>query len=189
MTARLTGLRDRPIGERERRGALAIVLVLLIIATALLLLTRPAPHRATTRHATATVTIAAPPHAQTPMKGAPSDDTPSPAGQAPSPAVASTSRAFLTGYLAYIYGRAPASQIKNITPALIASLQAHPPRVSPAMREHVPRIVGLHAVHAPAGLIGVQALINDGGLIDYPIGLLLKDQGGLLLVSEVDGEG
>ena len=37
------------------------------------------------------------------------------------------------------------------------------------MRARRPRIVALHLVDAPAGALGVTAIINDGGLVDYPI--------------------
>ena len=45
MTGWLLSLRDRPITEPHRRGALATVTVLLACATALLILTRPAAHQ------------------------------------------------------------------------------------------------------------------------------------------------
>jgi hypothetical protein len=102
--------------------------------------------------------------------------------------VAHTSRGFLAGYLAYVYGRAPASEIKDATPVLVVSLQAHPPRVSPATRERKARIVALHTVPAPAGRVAVQALVNDGGLVDYPLELLLEDRDGRLLVSALGDE-
>jgi hypothetical protein len=67
----------------------------------------------------------------------------------------------------------------------------HPPRVSPAMRERVARVLALRSTPiSPPGLIGVRALINDGGLADYSIGLLLEDHhAGRLLVTGLEGEG
>jgi hypothetical protein len=51
------------------------------------------------------------------------------------------------------------------------------------MRALHPRIVALHRVTAPGGALGVTAIINDGGLVDYPIVLLLAHYGHRLLVS------
>jgi hypothetical protein len=182
MTCWLTTLRDRPIGEHERRGRLAIVLVLLLVSALLLLLTRPGPSRHSHLHsARVTVTTRAPRPGQPSARG-------TPAGTPRSEVSAHVSRVFLIGYLAYLYGHAPASRIQDATPLLIGSLEAHPPRFSPAMREHRAQIVGLQSVPAPVGLVGVRALVNDGGLIDYPIGLLLEDRTGRLLVSGLDGD-
>jgi hypothetical protein len=185
MTAWLISLRDRPIAESERRGALTTVLVLLILTALLLVFTRPAASRhLTTRNAPATITAATVARAQVSASSAPSDG-------APSPTVARASREFLARYLAYLYGRAPAGAVSHATAGLLGSLRAHPPRVSPAMRGRVAQVLGLRSTPAsPPGLIGVRAVINDGGLVDYPIRLLLlEDHGGRLLVSGLEGEG
>jgi hypothetical protein len=180
MTGWLTSLRDRPIAESERGAAMATVTVLLIAAAILLVLSQPGgrSRRTSRRHpAPSVVQSALAVHAQAPETST-----------APlTPAVARTSRLFIAGYLAYLYGHAPASQIKDATRALARSLEAHPPRVSPDMRSHVPRLLSLKAASAPSGLLGVSALVTDGGLIDYRIGLLLAPRGGRLLVSGLEG--
>ncbi|HEY4896587.1 MAG TPA: hypothetical protein VII01_10905 [Solirubrobacteraceae bacterium] len=179
MTAWLTSLRDRPIAESERGAAMATVTVLLIAAAILLALTRPGgqPHRTTGRPSPSLARGASAVHAPAPATST-----------APlTPAVARTSRLFLAGYLAYLYGHTPASHIKGSTAALLHSLEDHPPRISPGMRSREARLVSLHATPAPSGLLGVSALVTDGGLIDYPIGLLLAFRGGRLLVSGLDG--
>jgi len=181
--------RDRPITDRERRGALAIVLVLLIGAAFLLALTRPVASRHVEVGGAPMVTHTEAPLGQASASRAPFDNASSLADSSSPSAVVNASRVFLAGYLAYLYGRAPARQIRDATPILIRSLQANPPRVSPAMREQVPRIIGLHSTPAPAGQFGVQAIVNDGGLVNYPIGLLLEDRSGRLLVIGLDGEG
>jgi hypothetical protein len=177
MAGWLTALRDRPIAEQERRTALAATVAVLVAATVLLALTRPAAHAATARAASTTTTATANP-------SAPAAKT-SPGG-APSPEATTVSRAFLAGYLAYIYGSAPASRITDVTRSLIVSLEAHPPRVPPAMRARRPRILELHATPAPSGQLGVSAVVNDGGVIDYTVGLTLASQDGRLLVTGVE---
>jgi hypothetical protein len=174
MTGWLTALRDRPIAEQERHAALAGSIAVLIATTALLALTRPATHTAPARAARATTTR---------DPGSPAPETSS--RDALSPIAAATGRAFLAGYLAYTYGSAPASWITDATRSLIASLQAHSPRVPPAMRASQPRVLELHVGPAPSGELGVSAVINDGGLIDYTVGLTLSPQAGRLLVTAV----
>ncbi len=184
MTGWLVSLRDRPIAESERDGALVAILALLIAATILLVLIR-SPNGGTRRHAhSAHAAVASPVQSQ----AAPTDETQ--ADTTLSGPVVRATRGFLAGYLDYLYGHAPASQIQDATPALVASLVASPPRVSPAMREHHAQIVELQAAPAPAaGLLGVRALVNDGGLVDYPIVLVLEDPSdGRLLVTGLEGE-
>jgi hypothetical protein len=55
------------------------------------------------------------------------------------------------------------------------------------MRARRPRVVALHSTPASSGLLRVSAVINDGGLVDYSIGLLLVAQDGRLLVSGLEG--
>ncbi len=177
MTGWLTALRDRPIAEQERHTALAATVAVLVAATVLLALTRPATHAATERAASITTTATtdpSPPAPGTSSAGVPSAE-----------AVA-VGRAFLAGYLAYTYGSAPASRITNAARSLIDSLQAHAPRVPPAMRARRPRVLELHATQAPSGQLGVSAAVNDGGLIDYTLGVILARQGGRLLVTGVE---
>jgi hypothetical protein len=179
MTAWLTSLRDRPIAESERGAAMATVTVLLIAAAILLVLFQPGGQsRLTTERPSPS------------LRSAPVIRAPAPAtSTAPlTPAVARTSRLFLSGYLAYLYGHTPASQIKGATPELVHSLEDHPPRVSPGMRSREARLVSLHTTPAPSGLLGVSVLVTDGGLVDYPIGLLLASRGGRLLVTGLHGE-
>ena len=55
------------------------------------------------------------------------------------------------------------------------------------MRSRQARLVSLHTTPAPSGLVGVSAVVTDGGLVDYPIGLLLAPRDGRLLVSGLEG--
>ena len=155
MTRWLTRLRDRPIAEGERRTAMTAVVVLLAASALLLTLTRPgsqAPrhveHAASSLH----------------TRGAAVHAPPSVGGAAPlTPGVARAARLFLSGYLGYLYGDTPASQIKGATAGLLHSLEDHPPRVSPGAQADGARLVSLHGTPSPSGLAGVSAVVNDGG--------------------------
>jgi hypothetical protein len=182
MTGWLLTLRDRPITEPQRHRALAVATVLLACTTALLILTRPVAHQPDT-HAAAAATETSRPDPPGPAR------TPAPSDDALPPAAARVSKAFLRGYLAYLYGHGTADQITDASGALVRSLEANPPRVSPAMRERVPRVLSLQSTPAPSAyLIGASALIGDGGLVSYRIGLLLTSQHGRLLVNALNGD-
>ncbi len=179
MTGWLTALRDRPIAERERHTALAATAAMLIAATVLLALTRPTTPAATARAADKASTTTA-----TVDPGPPAPATPP--GSGTSADAVAVSRSFLTDYLAYTYGSAPASQIADAARSLIASLEAHPPRVTPAMRASRPHVLEVHATPEPSGQLAVRAVVNDGELIDYTLGLTLAPQDGRLLVTGVE---
>jgi hypothetical protein len=182
MTTWLTSLRDRPIAESERNAAMVAVMVLLIAAAILLALTQPdSPSRRTLQeHPTASLQSASPLHARAPESVTASL----------TPRVARAADLFLDGYLGYLYGHSPASRVKGATTTLTRSLQADPPRVSPVMRTRKAHVLALHTVPAPSGLVGVSALVNEGGLVDYQIGLLLlAPRDGGLLVSGLESSG
>lgn len=179
MTGWLTALRDRPIAEQERHTALAATAAVLIAAALLFALTSPAapvtPARSATKASATVATVDPSPRApETSSRGALSRE------------VVSESRAFLAGYLAYVYRGGPTGRITDAARSLIASLEAHPPRVSPAMRASRPRVLELHVTPASSGQLGVRAVVNAGGLIDYTLGLTLASQGGRLLVTGVE---
>ncbi len=167
--------RDRPLAEHERRTALVATAAVLIAAALLFANTRPA-HSTQARLAVKTTATV------DPSKPAPQPS----AGGALSSSAATVSRAFLAGYLAYTSGDAPASRITDTTGALLTALAAHPPRVSPAMRSEHPRVVELHSAPAPSGEVGVSAVVNDGGVVDYSLGLILAPHGGRLQVSALE---
>lgn len=179
MTGWLIALRDRPIAEHERRAALTVTAAILIAATLALAITRVSEHQR-------------PPSPATPAgPGAKSTADPSTDAPQASPNVspqkaAHVARVFLAGYLAYTYGQAQASVIADASGALIRSLEAHPPRVSPGMRASRPRVLELHPAPAPGGLVGVSAVVNDGGLVDYTLVVLLTAESGRLLVTGLE---
>jgi hypothetical protein len=172
-SAWLRRYRDRPLAAHERRAAIRAVTLLLATATIALLLTRPpAP---TTRHADSSLARS---HVGEPRVAA--------APGALSPVVQRTVRGFLAGYLSYLYGRGPASQIKHTTAPFTRSLEAHPARVPPGLRALKPRVLRLLSQPAPAGALGVAAIISDEQHLDYRVRLLLTPSRGGLLVSGLD---
>ena len=181
MTAWLTALRNRPLAERECRTAIVVVAVLLAAGAILLAAFRPAGHPnhdpAPRRPVAPAARASRPPAAPDPSAHV------APVG----PVAARVARRFLAGYLAYVYGQAPAAAITDAVPALVRSLRARPPLVSPAMRARHPRVMAIRPTPAPAGMVAVSALVGDGELADYTVGLLLEHEGGRLLIDAVEG--
>lgn len=167
--------RDRPIADHERHTAIGAVIVLLATVAALLTLNQPASQASHAAHP--------PSHGR--------QVTPSTTAQLDTSALTTearrVARRFLTGYLAYTYGQAHASQITDANLSLIRSLPPRPPRVPPAARARHPRVISLQPAISPGGQLGVRATVNDGGLIDYSIDLALGSQDGRLVVVSLDG--
>lgn len=182
MSARTQARRllDRLVGERERRAVLAVIVTLLACAAVLLAASRRVSQHSPTRRRASTTSL---------RGGASwSASTRSPAGNAApvAPVAARVAHRFLTGYLAYLYGHAGAGAITDTTPSLARSLRAQPPLVSPATRQRYPRVRSLRPMSAPVGMVGVSALVGDGELASYTVGLLLERQHGRLLVRTVE---
>lgn len=165
--------RDRPIAEHERRAAMVAVVALLGAAALLLTITQPASQaRRVTERIERDVPAAA--------------SADHPVG-ALTPEARQSAERFLAGYLGYAYGHTPARQIGNASQSLIRSLESQPVRVSPAARARRPRVLDLHLTVAPTGKVGATAVVNDGGLIDYTIGLTLAPNDGRFLVTGLEG--
>jgi hypothetical protein len=183
MSGWLIGLRDRPIADHERRQAFIASTVVLAITVGLLALTTPAT--STTTHAGQRVLAARPSVGKSPVP------PPSIAGDGPftpglvSQSVERVARRFLTGYLAYLYGRGSVAGIRGASASLQHSLAVHPPRVSLDMRARYPHVISLAPTTAPATVVGVSALVSDGGVADYTIDLLVSRDGGRLLVTGI----
>ncbi len=185
MSGWLIRLRDRPIVDHERRHAFIASTVVLALTVGLLALTTPAA-------STTARTGRSPLAARSSVEKAPLP-SPSVAGDGSSkPDLVSQSvehiaRRFLTGYLAYLYGHNGVAGIRDASPSLQRSLGEHPPRVSLTMSARYPHLVSLAPVAAPDGLVDVSAVVNDGGVADYTIELLVNRSGGRLLVTGIGG--
>ena len=162
---------DRPIGERERRAAFTAISVVLIAAALLLARTGtgvPASQRVREPRAAAS--------------------TPGPVQTATPPADAlRAARTFLGGYLAFAYGRGPASAVKDTTSRLAAALSARARMVPPAMRRLHPRLLALRVTSSTGGAIVITGLVKDGEVVAYRIKVLLAARGGRYLVSGLAG--
>ncbi|MGC2372379.1 MAG: hypothetical protein WA484_00750 [Solirubrobacteraceae bacterium] len=185
MTAWLIRLRDRPIADQERRRAFIASTAVLAVTVALLALTAPAASTTTAIHGSASAAHMLAGRSPVPPSSAPGDG-PSIPGVL-SPPVARVARGFLTGYLAYLYGHAGVARIADVNAGLERSLAAHPPRVSFDMRARHPRVISLVPSAAPPGAVGVSALVNDGGVANYTVELLVSRGGGRLLVTGIGG--
>ncbi len=106
---------------------------------------------------------------------------------ATSAATKSTAERFLAGYLAYLYGRAPASTVQDATGAFVRILQHEPLRVPPGIRGLHPRVVGVNVSPQPPGRAIALALVSDAEVVHYPIRLTLTQTGSRWRVSGLQG--
>lgn len=94
-------------------------------------------------------------------------------------------RRFLDGYLAFLYGRAPAAEVTDTSAAVRRELARNTPRIPPAQRDRTPRVVDLTVTaQAPRAVIAT-ASIDDGDVAVYPIVVTLDRQDGRWRVSRL----
>jgi hypothetical protein len=167
----LTLIRDRPSSERERHTATTAVLAGIIAAVLLLAVTRGEPSAPAATHTSPTTTPAV--HTERAL-------------DLSEHSAAAVARRFLAGYLAYAYGRAPATSVPDAAQALIASLEHHPSRVTVAPQTPLPRVQQLDVTLAQSGQPAVNAVLNDGGIVNYALELVLARADGRLIVSTLE---
>lgn len=139
----------------DRRGALLVVGVLAaVLAVGLVIASRTGGHSAPARKER--------------LVGLPAPRPLSAFPHAPDPAAAGAARTFLSGYLAYLYGQADTSQIRQASPQLIATLPLKRLTVNPAALHLHPAVVALGAREPGGSVLHVAALISDG-VSRYPI--------------------
>lgn len=182
MIEGLRALLDRPISDGERRRLFALAAAIVVAATALMLLIGDHGRQAAPPERTqpSPPSTSAPPPEPQPAAGV--EGTAAPAAALP-PEPRRVARRFLSGYLAFIYGRGPAGAIEGGDPGLVARLVRSRVRVPPAARRREPRVVELRAPRDDRQRLQVTALIDDGGVAQYPISLTLVRRGGRWLVT------
>lgn len=92
---------------------------------------------------------------------------------------------FLGGYLAFLYGRAPAAQITGLTPAVRRELARNTPRIPPAQRDRSPRVIDLNVVAQARDAVIATASIDDGDIAVYPVVFTLDRRDGRWRVSRL----
>jgi hypothetical protein len=167
----LTPLRDRPSSERERRTATTAVFAGIVVAVLLLAVSRGEPSTPAATHTRSTTMSAV--HSE-------------PARDLGARSAVEVARRFLAGYLAYAYGRVPAAKVPDAAQALIASLEHYPSRVTVARQPRVPRVEQLVVTFAQSGQPAVNAVLNDGGIVNYTLELVLARADGRLIVSTLE---
>lgn len=168
---------QRPIAGHERSTATVCGLLLLLAGAGLILTSpsRPAVERRRPAHPTTASIPAARGEARPRW-------TPAIAAEAKS-----TAATFLQGYLAYLYGQAPASQVKDASGAFVGSLEHARGEVPPGIKALHPRIVSLAVSPQPPGHAIATALVTDAEVVHYPIRLLLTESSPGWQVTGLEG--
>lgn len=99
----------------------------------------------------------------------------------------STAATFLHGYLAYLYGQAPASQVTDASAAFVGALEHARGEVPPGVNGLHPRVVSLDVSPQPPGHAIATALVSDAEVVHYPIRLALTEGSRGWLVSGLEG--
>lgn len=168
---------QRPIAGHERSTATVCGLLLLLAAAAVILTSpnRPAVESSRPSH---------PATAGTPA-------TQREAGPRWTPAIAAAAKSsaatFLHGYLAYLYGQGPASQVKDASGAFVASLEHARAEVPPGIKALHPGMVSLTVASQPPGAAIATALVSDAEVVHYPIRLLLTESSSGWQVTRLEG--
>lgn len=168
---------DRLIVDRERSGTTVCGLLLALAAAGLILTgpTRPSAVRRTEPTRAITSNVAA--NGEAVRRWTPADDD----------AAAATARAFLDGYLPYLYGQAPAGRVEDATTGFARALERGRRVVPPGIRTLHPRVVAIHASPLEPGHAIASALVSDGEVVQYPIRLVLTETARRWLVSGLEG--
>ncbi len=167
---------ERPVAGHERSTA-AVCGLLLMLAAAGLILTSPSRPAVESRRPAHPATASAPARGE-----ANSRWTPATAAEAKG-----TAGTFLHGYLAYLYGQAPASQVKDATGPFVASLEHARREVPPGIKALHPRVVSLAVSPQPPGHAIATALVTDAEVVHYPIRLLLTESSPGWQVTGLEG--
>jgi hypothetical protein len=155
---------DRPTAEHERR-TIALCGLILVVTIAGLVLTNPARPTGVSGRQKQTTAAAI----------NPGGNTPPPWSRAAEAAANATAETFLRGYLAYLYGHAPASQVGDATESFVRSLEPGHLQVPPGIRALRPRVVSLDVSQQGAGRVLAVALVSDAEVVHYPIRLVLTE--------------
>jgi hypothetical protein len=81
---------------------------------------------------------------------------------------------FLRGYVAFLYGRANADDLRGASADLRRSLRRSRVRVPPARARRTPRLVRLDAVLQAPDVVQLTATIDDGDLKPYPVSAFVE---------------
>lgn len=168
---------QRPIAGHERSTATVCGLLLLLAAAGLILTSPSRPTVASSRPRPTTTS------ARTHRRGeATARWTPAIAAEAKSNAAT-----FLRGYLAYLYGQAPASKVKDASGVFVGSLEHARGEVPPGIKALHPRVVSLAVSPQPPAHAIATALVTDAEVVHYPIRLLLTESPAGWQVTGLEG--
>lgn len=94
-----------------------------------------------------------------------------------------TARAFLRGYLPFLYRHGGVRRIRHVSAAVRRGLARGRARATPAQRARRPRLVKLTVVAQARGVVAAAALIDDRGIAPYRLTFTLVRRGGRWIVS------
>jgi hypothetical protein len=92
---------------------------------------------------------------------------------------------FLRTFLPFAYGRARAPAVTAVTRALRSQLGRERAKITPVERHRHSSVVSLSIVGMTPGFALATAIVDDGGIADYPLRFTLQQGAGRWAVSGV----
>jgi hypothetical protein len=181
MTAWLLAALDRlpPRWRRLAVGGAALLLVAAAIAALIVEAPQVEPHRPRAR--AAPVLVPRPPGSRaTPLT------TPEPVSVGELRRATAVAERFAVSYLMFVYGRATALSVAEVTRTLRTELSRGRSPVTPIERQRHPRLLSLHTVGTMPGFVVATAIVEDGGIAAYRLRFTLTERSRRWLVSTVD---
>jgi hypothetical protein len=157
---------QRPIAGHERSTATVCGLLLLLAAAGLILTSHTNPPTVESRPP------ARPSLASTPATRGEARSRWTTATAADAKSTATT---FLHGYLAYLYGQAPATQVRDASGAFVGYLEHARGEVPPGIKTLHPHVVSVTVSPQAPGHAIATAIVTDAEVVHYPIRLLLAE--------------
>jgi hypothetical protein len=94
---------------------------------------------------------------------------------------------FLVGYLRFTYGRGSALAVSGVTSVLRRQLLRRRAQLTPVERRRRPRVVSLQTIATTPAFVVARAVIDDGGVVTYPLRFTVEHGGGRWAVTSVEG--
>jgi hypothetical protein len=92
---------------------------------------------------------------------------------------------FLRTYLAFVYGRAEAAELRGATAEVRHALRRSRVRVPPARAERRPTIARVEAVWQASAVVQVTATVDDGDIAPYAVTAFVERRAGRWLVTHL----
>jgi hypothetical protein len=97
-------------------------------------------------------------------------------------------RRFLTGYLAFLYGRGRAAEVRHVSASVRRGLARGRARKTLAQRRRRPRVEELAVIGQASDAVIATAQVDDGGVAPYTLTFTLVKRAGRWIVNSLGSD-